>query len=628
MPRQASSFVPFAGTGTRHEDDGQISCSRKKPIADIIQGYSLQSEAFDTQRHQSSWDSDQRLRHTKVVFISAGDSERSEVIEPETELALMTLNETSKGLQGDENDTKLEMHLDQDGSVTGQDERPGIVDEANKPFVIDTQGGEPIITGLPLPQIRSISPTPSSSSDEVIVFAGRDKAGRCLSRLPQSKNKTTDPCDSRIRKIDDNIYENQRLLAVNAHHTEQLSTAQPWTVDGLPGPQVDSAREAFMRTSQQPVTLIPESDVFKVGSYRRARSPRSRKMKCEHEQALIDDYVANMEAQELDPKLSFNQRDLGGIDSDHWQETETSSVDPSKFLSLNEWGRLELGDFDARSTSDEVLGSVQAILSKRNRKKGQQYLVVREHHSVDEARWVPASSLTDVNSMKLITQFKAEENLAAEIFKGEEDGTDSDTDNDSAGDEDIEASDDDTDLLQRKIDRMTDKKIAELLAKQEELGMGSSELVLFDDSPGADLDEGDTINHQALKPTRRAFRNVHNVKRAKGDFPAASALADAYDGFDVMDFERPSLKRKPKGRKGRLAFDLSDSELEASMALAWDKDRSKKQERKDERQVLRVQGLLGKKDTKPDLKAKYKEGMGIHAVKDEIKNFLMGDSAT
>ena len=118
------------------------------------------------------------------------------------------------------------------------------------------------------------------------------------------------------------------------------------------------------------------------------------------------------------------------------------------------------------------------------------------------------------------------------------------------------------------------------------------------------------------------------VNRAKGDFPAATALADAYDGFDVMDFERPSLKKKPRGRKGRLAFDLSDSELEDSMAVAWDKDRSKKKEKKEEREALRAQGLLGKKDAKPDLKAKYREGMGIHAVKDEIKTFLMGDNTT
>jgi len=602
----------------------------KYTITDIIQGYSLQSEALHTQLHQSSWDSsDQRLRHTKVMFVSARDSEKSEVTEPEAELAHMTLNETSKDLQGDEDGTKLELPLDHDTSIPVQDEKLSeIVDDASSPFIIDTQGGDPITAGLPLPQIRSISPTPSSSSDEVIVFAGRDTAGRGLSKLPKSSNKNTDPCDSRIRMTDNKIHENQKLLVMNSQLAEKPSSIQPPTISDLSRPQRDSPRGAFVETYQQPAKLIPEADDLNGGSYRRGRRRHIRKSKREHEQALIDDYISNMEAQELDLEVSFNQRDLGGTDSDPWQANETSPVGPSKMLSLNEWGRSELDDFDVMSTSDEVLGSVQAIISKRSRKNGQQYLVVWEHLSVDEARWVPTSSLTDVNSMKLIAQFEAKEKMNAEISNEEEDGTDLDTDSDPSDDEDVNASDDDADLLQRKIDRMTDEKIAKLLAKQEELGMGSSELVLFDDSPGADLDEENTINHHRFKSTRRIFRNTHDFKRAKEDFPAASALADAYDGFDVMDFERPSLKKKPKGRKGRLEFDLSDSELEASMAIAWDKDRLKKRERKDERQALRAQGLLGKKDTKPDLKAKYKEGMGIHAVKDEIKTFLMGDNTT
>jgi len=88
------------------------------------------------------------------------------------------------------------------------------------------------------------------------------------------------------------------------------------------------------------------------------------------------------------------------------------------------------------------------------------------------------------------------------------------------------------------------------------------------------------------------------------------------------------LKKKPKGRKGKVPFDLSDSELEASMGLAWDNDRRKKKEKKQEREALRAQGLLGKKTNKPDLKARFSEGMSIGAVKNEIKNFLIGDNTT
>jgi hypothetical protein len=589
------------------------------PLADTTQGYSLQSEAFYTQqRDQSSGDSDRRLRHTKVTFVSAEDSQISEVTMPETGLAHMTLNEISSKAQADDGgETKVDVHLKEDSKPSG------LVDEARSLFIIDTQGSEPVITGLPQPQIRSTSPTLSSSSDEVIVFAGRDKAGRGLSIVPHRETKTADSYDSQITLIEDKIHENQILLGMTGDQAEQSPPAQQSTVDGCARPQRGNADTFCPANSMQPVTSMPKTKGTR-GS-RLAQSHHSRKIKREHERVLIDDYISNLDTQELDPKSMFNQRDLGGTDSDFWQETETSSIDPSKMSSLNEWGRLELGDLNSISTSNEVLGSVQAILSKRNQKNCEQYLVVWEDNNVGEAHWVPSSSLVDVNSMKLIAEFEAEQKLTTGVFSEGERDTDSDTDIDSAHDEDNEDSDDDAYLLQRKIDRMTDEKIAKLLTKQEELGMGSSGLVLFDDSPETGLDDRDTMSYHALKSGRHSFRKV---RRANGDFPAASILADAYDGFDVMDFDRPSLRKKPKGRRGRLEFDLSDSELEASVSMAWDKDRARKREKKDERQALRVLGLLGKKNTKADLKAKYREGMDIHAVKVEIKHFLKGYNTT
>ncbi|TEY85276.1 hypothetical protein BOTCAL_0014g00050 [Botryotinia calthae] len=96
-----------------------------------------------------------------------------------------------------------------------------------------------------------------------------------------------------------------------------------------------------------------------------------------------------------------------------------------------------------------------------------------------------------------------------------------------------------------------------------------------------------------------------------------------------MDFDRPSLKKKPKGRKGKLILDdISDSEFKASMQSAWDNDRVKKKERKQEREVLRARGSLTGKHGKPDMKARYKEGMSIEDVKEEIKEFLKGDNTT
>jgi len=174
--------------------------------------------------------------------------------------------------------------------------------------------------------------------------------------------------------------------------------------------------------------------------------------------------------------------------------------------------------------------------------------------------------------------------------------------------------------------KMTDEQIARLLSKQEELGMGSQRLLLFDDAAD-DEDEG-FIGFKTVMPASKSRGKTRGPNQARGDFPAARALADAYDGFDVMDFDRPSLKKKPKGRKGKMAFDLSDSELEASMQMAWDNDRQRKKEKKELREELRSEGLLGSKHGKANLKEKYKEGMNFSQVKAEIKDFLMGSDTT
>ncbi|KAB8293129.1 hypothetical protein EYC80_007483 [Monilinia laxa] len=344
---------------------------------------------------------------------------------------------------------------------------------------------------------------------------------------------------------------------------------------------------------------------------------------------MIADYIANMDREQgmYDVGQAFNRRELGGDDDAAWQDD--SSVDDIQHPNQPEqhgWSRTELQDLDDLSTSDEARGKVQTVLSKRHRTGGVQYLVIWEHQDVDEARWVPLDVLQCSGALPLIEAFEAEEKLIAEFdSNGDEDSDDSD----DVGDDDDDDYDDDHDLAQRRIDRMDDEKIARLLSKQEELGMGGDEILLFDD----DVDDEDeeiaapavNLNNFILSGRRGRIER----QRRQGEFPSAAPLADAYDGFDVMDFDRPSLKKKPKGRKGKLILDdISDSELEASMQSAWDNDRVKKKERKREREILRAKGLLTGKNGKPDMKARYKEGMSIDDVREEIKEFLQGGNTT
>jgi hypothetical protein len=573
-------------------------------------GFTLQEEARNTERHHSFWDSDQRLRHTKVNFVSAGPLDPTKAEDPEAALADMTLDSP-----GQEDET-IEVYEEEAEDLQAEEEPSGPPSpKEEQAFVVDTQGSEPVTTGLAPPQLRTVSPTPSNSSEEVILFAGRDQQGRALSRAPQPSRKPADPIDAKIRIVEDKIHYQEELLEKVLQQTDGAASSSKSAKDST-----ESLSADFTAVSPKPAS-------------RKRRGRRSqRNGQNEEEEALIADYIANIDAEE--GLYSFhNRRELGGTDDDVWQdETEASSgeaVRGTKKPFHSSWEPSDICDFDDLSTSDGVMGDVQAILSKRERVAGIQYLVVWEGQTVDEARWVPVTTLTSVNALTLIEAFEAEEKLVAEFINDEEDTSDTDDmeiDKDEDEDEDDEAG-----LVQRKIERMSDEKIARLLAKQEELGMGSAELMLFDDEAD-DGDEDVALPKNSFSPimltSKKKLSKGRGAKRPRGEFPAATALADAYDGFDVMDFDRPSLKKKPKGRKGKMAFDLSDSDLEASMQMAWENDRAKKKERKQDREELRAQGLLGRKNGKPDLKQKYKEGMGIHAVKEEIKNFLMGDNTT
>ncbi|KAI8720296.1 Protein SQS1 [Fusarium sp. LHS14.1] len=106
-------------------------------------------------------------------------------------------------------------------------------------------------------------------------------------------------------------------------------------------------------------------------------------------------------------------------------------------------------------------------------------------------------------------------------------------------------------------------------------------------------------------------------KKAKKRYPGVD------DEVDLMDWERPSLRRrKGKGAKAQITFNLSDSELEAQLQAAWKTDRQKKSERKKRREELRALGMLGK--TNPDdLRVKYPDGMNMDQVAEELRAFLV-----
>ncbi|KAK7719298.1 squalene synthetase-like protein [Botryosphaeria dothidea] len=565
------------------------------------------------------WSSDVKLRHKGISFVSAGNLAGTLPEEPRSDESPPAQSSThvpnSNEPRSKQDEPFAEAIARSETAMAQMHLEPTVEASPSPPpaalFFEDTTGSSALAaTKMPPPIVRNTSPTPSDSSEEVVLFRGRNN----------------------VRTVTDLI----QPTGPNASASVQSASRSP-------------ARPNIRRTANTPET----ANIAKTGKTSSHHSnPFGGRLHAssEPDDEAIADYIENVQAQEYDDAgeqtsqtlyetSTLTRRTLGLTDSDGWDDVvdQTSGQDrgSNKNPHKSDWDSPQLEAFDNISTSSEMLGSIDRILRKRERSSGIQYLVVFENSNEDEARWIPVSRLTDTQDKELVVAF---EETVANVKFGNEGDSESWSDA-SEGDEDEEEDEDDDDeldledeedLIQRKIERMSDEKIARLLAKQEELGMDSAELLLFDgDDEDLDLDGLDD-ELQGLMPQRtRGRKQTSKAAQGRDSFPSASLMADVldqdpYNGFDIMDFERPSLKKKKKGRAAELPFELSDDELVAQLVNSWENDRSKKRLKKQERVELRSQGLLGKKNKfKPDLNAKYNEGMSFVQIREEIKVFLI-----
>ena len=391
------------------------------------------------------------------------------------------------------------------------------------------------------------------------------------------------------------------------------------------------------------------------------KNRQRRRIKQDEQDEAVHDYMENvkeqLEADKLDPVLAqspFGRRDLSLDDGNDWSPNVPSSEaanhsdytlsgqEKKDYTDGDEWNSVMLNDFDNMSTSSDVMDSIKRILAKRQRNRGPQYLVVYEGSHTDDARWLPDTFLTTPGDLELIRVFEekllenAIQSSDSSNFDDEDGNTFEDSDSDSTGENVDDVDDgfqDEKDIVARRLERMTDEQIAQRLTKQEELGLGSDEVLLFDEEDGFELFEETAANIMhgpALGPSKRERARQRN-KKTRANFPSASLMAEAleqdpYNGFDIIDTERPSLKKKPKGRQGVLPVELSDSEMETHLRTVLEADHKKKRLRKQEREQLRAEGLLGKKNKfKADLSIKYKDGFTMFEIQNEIKEFLISE---
>ncbi|KAL9129732.1 MAG: hypothetical protein Q9217_001890 [Psora testacea] len=550
----------------------------------------------------------------------------SDRFSPHQQMACMTLTETSQAsVTPFESDNPMAS-----GGVKSSQPDKNLEEEvpASNSLCAEANGFREFMpTACPPPQLRmSPSLEDSDVGEEEIVFTGRNTCSRSSkSLLANSEPKANHDLAYGLVKATE-VISSPRFPTV----LDDLSTAYglPYTAKGV-------GSKSFMQKEE----CTSSAKVIKRSSRKPTRSgqpqgTRRQPRRAVEDDEILEDYIANMQVGEgqadYDMRPTESNRDLCGF-ARLRSEGAISISDQISIASSVAWDSADIQDFDDFSTSSEDFGAVNEVLAKRERPSGTQYLVIGDGLVVDEARWLPLSSLVASEDTAILIRTFEEEKAAKDYMLQGDNSDESLTDEAQIVldvQEALDEIEDDRDLEERLKARMTDEQIAKLLSKQEELGIDSGHLTLFNGDENDDFAEARFDRLKVRLPPRT--RKCKGKKRASLQFPSATAFAQALEddpchGFDIMNQERPRLRKRQKGRRSHLDFGLSDSELEQGLRTAWENDRGKKKARKREREKLRSQGLLGVKNRsnkKPDLKAKYPDGLNMIQIKAEIEQFL------
>lgn len=236
----------------------------------------------------------------------------------------------------------------------------------------------------------------------------------------------------------------------------------------------------------------------------------------------------------------------------------------------------------------------------------------------------------DVEKTKLYAAFSTNRDLGGsdgDVVIADESDSDASEDAEDPGDRKDPVVFETGDSTTAEDTDMTDEALARLLARQEELGLDDDEIMLLAGSAF-----GGMSSRTKASSTRKEnikFKSARTAKTGgRGPIPSAREVADAFDDLDLMDWGRHNPPRKPKSKRGQPTFDISDSELEQTLQATWKADRLRKTEKKQQREELRAQGLLGKNVDPDDPRVKYQDGMTLDQIKEEMRTFLCGSDET
>jgi hypothetical protein len=579
--------------------------------------FSLKDEARWVSAHRTTaFEAGKKLRHLPIQFVSAGHLEGTlQERLPSAE----SVSESEHNSPAPSSPSSTHENTDAMAHMAIRSPSPAVSDVSSSSDEVVFQGRGQVppaqtASSGAVPAVKRASPaekTLSSNQDQLKAVPIRTRAS------------ITEPAARAAAKVD--VKDTSKPSSAEDVSSESDSVVDDTFAQRRGGkPAWEGTTTAWQSRSKPNIGWLPVADRPDMDAFLRGDlNPRD---------AAMDDYMQNMEDFGLTGDMmdasGFARRemDLDAGSHNDWEslsgsQGEQENLQAAAARGNDNWDSDMLRDFEDMSTSSDVMETVERILSKRTRRSGLHYLCVYAGSIADDARWLPATFLTNGAEQKLIHAFEEEASL--HMYESSDSGSTGDEDEDDDDDDDDEEEDDDDD------EELDDETIARVLQKQEELGLGSDEVLLY----GADEFFSSMSNPMASfgnygRPNRK--RQARSRGNRDQTFPSASAMADAlamdpYGGFDIMDTERPSLKPKKKGRRGQMPPELDDSDLNERLHNSWEADRAKKRLKKAEREELRQQGLLGRKGKAPDLKVKYSDGIAMEDVVEEIREFMLAD---
>lgn len=608
-----------------------------------------------------------------------------------------------------------------DATQTTSRKPPTPPQEETLSFVIDTEGdptlSRPHHSNARTP-VRPSSPTPSDSSEEVILFHGRNKPKvvddpvtssrnastrrppvqapkpqKPIQQAPQAQEMPTpqtqvneahmlDELQNHLAREAQKAVEPKGRAAKQPKWNQQLPTvptdftpAPPgswWRTKGMPRPDLGLSPEEKMVLD----AAVPKASKVAFASdveEDKGAGANIATLQAEWNQALREKKRAKQAAQDLDDEFETVDEDDTGASAPNIIHRAVGHDPGARTNRRGKRGRKRsnklLRDLQSDQTDEDEaayndymenleaqLEADEAITGIRSAEGGPSLVIdgqtIDENDVLDRAtRDINSDELNELRMMDTDSDSNNDElgldiDDIEDVDENASEFDSSDLESELAYNE-KEQWQDEEDLRERRIAAMDDDTLARLWAKQAELGISDEDLVIDD---GAFMDEdpdefGDVdqakagLEDLAKSSFGRSTTKRSNKKSGGMNFPSASALADTLDqygdaGFDIMDFERPSLRVKKGGRKGKMPPELdalSDDELKDEMLGHWSNDREKKRLKKAEREELRMAGMLGAgvaKKGKADLSQKYQQGMTVSQIHDEIRIFLQDATKT